>query len=127
MRERGPARDATAVRWGKNAGEGGKRGAYTSRSPARSFPACAGPGLKGTTDRPRGAVRAFRPGRTADRDVPDPAGHATNSGKRKKQNMIDETLLASLGSADQEAAAMLTQAFGKQMATEDEGQYMDSF
>jgi small subunit ribosomal protein S1 len=41
--------------------------------------------------------------------------------------MIDETLLASLGSADSEAEAMLTQAFGRKVAAEDEAQYMDSF
>jgi small subunit ribosomal protein S1 len=40
--------------------------------------------------------------------------------------MIDETLLASLGTADQEAEAMLTQAFGRKVAAEDEAQYMDS-
>ena len=40
--------------------------------------------------------------------------------------MIDETLLASLGTADNEAEAMLTAAFGKKASTTDE-QYMDSF
>src|SRR5262245_45739129 len=41
--------------------------------------------------------------------------------------MIDETLLASLGSTDSEAAAMLTEAFGRKIAENDEAQYMDSF
>ncbi len=41
--------------------------------------------------------------------------------------MIDETLLASLGSTDTEAEAMLTQAFGKRVESDDQSQYMDSF
>jgi small subunit ribosomal protein S1 len=40
--------------------------------------------------------------------------------------MIDETLLASLGTTDQEAEAMLTQAFGRKVATEEDAEYMDS-
>jgi small subunit ribosomal protein S1 len=41
--------------------------------------------------------------------------------------MIDETLLASLGASDAEAEALLTQAFGRQIAAGDESEYMDSF
>ena len=41
--------------------------------------------------------------------------------------MIDETLLAALGSTDTEAEAMLTQAFGKRVESDDQSQYMDSF
>jgi small subunit ribosomal protein S1 len=41
--------------------------------------------------------------------------------------MIDETLLASLGTTDDEAEAMLAQAFGRTTATDQDEQYMDSF
>jgi small subunit ribosomal protein S1 len=40
--------------------------------------------------------------------------------------MIDETLLASLGTTDSEAEAMLAQAFGGTSVAEREGEYMDS-
>jgi small subunit ribosomal protein S1 len=40
--------------------------------------------------------------------------------------MIDETLLASLGTLDQEAEDLLTQAFGRPAAERGDGQYMDS-
>jgi small subunit ribosomal protein S1 len=41
--------------------------------------------------------------------------------------MIDETLLASLGASDAEAEALLTAAFGREIAAGDESEYMDSF
>ncbi|MEX2219761.1 MAG: 30S ribosomal protein S1 [Phycisphaerales bacterium] len=41
--------------------------------------------------------------------------------------MIDETLLATLGTADQEAEALLTQALGRPSAQRKDGEYMDSF
>jgi small subunit ribosomal protein S1 len=40
--------------------------------------------------------------------------------------MIDETLIASLGLTDDEASAMLKDAYGATMAKADRGQYMDS-
>src|SRR5438552_1897652 len=45
----------------------------------------------------------------------------------KRVHMIDETLLATLGTADQEAEALLTQAFGRAAGERTEGEYMDSF
>src|SRR5689334_14951222 len=47
--------------------------------------------------------------------------------RRTNRIMIDETLLAALGSTDSEAEAMLTQAFGKRVESDDQSQYMDSF